>query len=208
MHIIISVCVWGVGGGCGNRSVLQLEIVPNIIPSVEKCVSPGGPENEVYYQFWIEIHHTNNRYHYSGVVAQNPWLPKSLVSDIALSIPSIHLWCYSPFWALASLISICSSSPSSYHSSHSASLWTTSAHLVLGLHCLFGLTQWRPVSVPLTFGSKTSYAYHLLYHKCVLREYVSDPGYLMHILWKDKPTFLFRSIFSNWWVWHSLHGTC
>jgi len=39
-----------VGGGCGNRSVLQLEIVPNIIPSVEKCVSPGGPENEVYYQ--------------------------------------------------------------------------------------------------------------------------------------------------------------
>jgi hypothetical protein len=50
MHIIISVCVWGVGGGCGNRSVLQLEIVPNIMPSVQKCVSPGGPENEVYYQ--------------------------------------------------------------------------------------------------------------------------------------------------------------
>jgi len=62
------------------------------------------------------------------------------------------------------------------------------------LQCTCSLTQWRPLSVPLTFGSKTLCTYHLQYHKFVLQEYVCDPGYLMHILWKDKPTFLYRSI--------------
>jgi len=61
---------------------------------------------------------------------------------------SIHLWRYSPFWALASLIRRLHSSlfaPLLLHplilSSCSASLWITSAHLVLGL--LTGLVIWK-----------------------------------------------------------------
>jgi len=53
---------------------------------------------------------------------------------------TIHPWCYSPFWALASLIRCLSSSLFAalllhplIPSSCSASLWTTSAHLVLAL---------------------------------------------------------------------------
>ena len=62
--------------------------------------------------------------------------------------PSIHIWCYSPFRALASLIRRLYSSLFSvllFHpfipTSCSASLWTTSAHLVLGLS--IGLLVWK-----------------------------------------------------------------
>lgn len=34
------------------------------------------------------------------------------------------------------------------------------------LQCPFSPTQWRLLSVPLTFGSKILYLYHLQYHKC------------------------------------------
>jgi len=62
--------------------------------------------------------------------------------------PSTHIWCYSPFRALASLIKRLHSSPfSALHlhplipSSCNASLWTTSAHLFLGLPT--GLGVWK-----------------------------------------------------------------
>ena len=61
--------------------------------------------------------------------------------------PSIHLWRYSPFRALASLTRRLHSSlfAALLHplipSSCSASLWTTSAHLVLGLPT--GLVVWE-----------------------------------------------------------------
>jgi len=63
-------------------------------------------------------------------------------------LPSIHLWRYSPFRALASLTRRLHSSLSAalllhplVRSSCSASLWTTSAHLVLGLPT--GLVVWK-----------------------------------------------------------------
>jgi hypothetical protein len=62
--------------------------------------------------------------------------------------PSTHLWRYSPFRALASLIRCLHSSLFAalllhplIRSSCSASLWTTSAHLVLGLPT--GLVVWK-----------------------------------------------------------------
>jgi len=63
------------------------------------------------------------------------------------SIP-FHVWRYSPFWALASLKACLHSSLFSSLLLHpltpnscNASLWTTSAHLVLGLPT--GLVLWR-----------------------------------------------------------------
>ena len=62
--------------------------------------------------------------------------------------PSIHIWRYSPFRALASLKACLHSSLFSalllqplIPSSCNASLWTTSAHLVLGLPA--GLVLWK-----------------------------------------------------------------
>ena len=67
---------------------------------------------------------------------------------IVLCGPSIHIWRYSPFQALASLIRRLHSSLFSalllqplIPSSCNASLWTTSAHLVLGLPT--GLVVWK-----------------------------------------------------------------
>ena len=85
------------------------------------------------------------RLHFSA----NPWLLCRLMFILYISIhPSIHLWRYSPFRALASLIRRLHSSLFAalllhplVPSSCSASLWTTSAHLVLGLPT--GLVVWK-----------------------------------------------------------------
>ena len=79
------------------------------------------------------------------------WLRTNLsdsTSKVRNYHPSIHLWRYSPFWALASLTRRFHSSlfvalllHPLVPSSCSASLWTTSAHLVLALPT--GLVVWK-----------------------------------------------------------------
>ena len=85
---------------------------------------------------------------YIGIDQHKEHAPEVLSIPPGTTCISIHPWCYSPFLALASLIRHLHSSlfaalllhpliPSSCR----ASLWTTSAHLVLGLPT--GLVIWK-----------------------------------------------------------------
>ena len=97
--------------------------------------------------------------------------------------PSIHLWRYSPFRALASLIRRFHSSLFAtlllhplIPSSCSASLWTTSAHLVLGLPT--GLVVW----------------------KFLFRTFFGILSFFIRIIWPAHSSLLSFNVLHNVWL--------